>query len=91
MADAGLENIFIAYPLVAEAKIRRALALSLRIETLIVGVDSVEGARRLSAAAGEGAGGSPRKGAIGDTGLVRVTGRRAGPVTTTKEESCGRQ
>ena len=24
MADAGLENIFIAYPLVAEAKIRRA-------------------------------------------------------------------
>ena len=53
MADAGLENIFIAYPLVAEAKIRRARALSLRIERLLVGVDSVEGARRLSAAAGE--------------------------------------
>src|SRR5918997_58560 len=53
MADAGLDDIFIAYPLVAEAKIRRALALSLRIERLIVGVDSVEGARRLSAAAGE--------------------------------------
>src|SRR3712207_2990684 len=53
MADAGLEDIFIAYPLVAEAKIRRALALSLRVNRLIVGVDSVEGARRLSAAAGE--------------------------------------
>jgi D-serine deaminase-like pyridoxal phosphate-dependent protein len=53
MADAGLEDIFIAYPLVAEAKIRRALALSLRIERLILGVDSLEGARRLSAAAGD--------------------------------------
>src|SRR5918997_1197690 len=53
MADAGLEDIFIAYPLVAEPKIRRALALSRRIERLIIGVDSVEGARRLSAAAGE--------------------------------------
>ena len=53
MADAGLDDIFIAYPLVAEAKIRRAVALSLRVNRLIVGVDSVEGARRLSAAAGD--------------------------------------
>ncbi len=51
MADAGLEDIFIAYPLVAEAKIRRAVALSRRLRRLIVGVDSVEGARRLSAVA----------------------------------------
>jgi D-serine deaminase-like pyridoxal phosphate-dependent protein len=53
MAEAGLEDIFIAYPLVTEARIRRALALSLRVERLIVGVDSVEGARRLSATAGD--------------------------------------
>ena len=53
MAEGGLDDIFIAYPLVAEAKIRRALALSRRTRRLIVGVDSVEGARRLSAAAGD--------------------------------------
>src|SRR3712207_3686084 len=53
MADAGLDDIFIAYPLVSEAKIRRAVALSRRLERLIVAVDSLEGARRLSAAAGD--------------------------------------
>jgi D-serine deaminase-like pyridoxal phosphate-dependent protein len=53
MAEGGLDDVFIAYPLVAEAKIRRAVALSQRIRRLIVGVDSVEGARRLSAAAGD--------------------------------------
>src|ERR687894_3247518 len=53
MADAGLEDIFIAYPLVAEAKIRRAMRLGERVR-LVVGVDSLEGARRLSAAAGGG-------------------------------------
>lgn len=47
MADGGLADIFVAYPLVTEEKIRRALALSKRIR-LIVGVDSLEGARRLS-------------------------------------------
>ncbi len=47
MADGGVEDIFIAYPLVTEEKIQRALALSNRIR-LIVGVDSLEGARRLS-------------------------------------------
>jgi D-serine deaminase-like pyridoxal phosphate-dependent protein len=51
MAEAGLEDIFIAYPLVTESKIRRALDLEL--ERLIVGVDSLEGARRLSALAGD--------------------------------------
>ncbi len=51
MADAGLEDIFIAYPLVTESKIRRAVELSRRLKRLIVGVDSLEGARRLSATA----------------------------------------
>jgi D-serine deaminase-like pyridoxal phosphate-dependent protein len=49
MADGGLADIFVAYPLVTQEKIRRALALSKRIR-LIVGVDSLEGARRVSAA-----------------------------------------
>jgi D-serine deaminase-like pyridoxal phosphate-dependent protein len=51
MADAGLEDIFIAYPLVTASKIRRAVELRRKLKNLIVGVDSLEGARRLSAAA----------------------------------------
>lgn len=47
LADGGISNIFIAYPLIAETKIERAIKLSQRIE-LIVGVDSLEGVRRLS-------------------------------------------
>jgi D-serine deaminase-like pyridoxal phosphate-dependent protein len=47
MAEAGLQDIFIAYPLVTGSKIERALRLSERIN-LTVGVDSLEGARRLS-------------------------------------------
>lgn len=50
MADGGLDDIFIAYPLVTEAKIRRAIQLSGRVR-LILGVDSLEGARALSRAA----------------------------------------
>ena len=51
MADAGLEDIFVAYPLVTDAKIRRAIRLTRRLKNLTIGVDSLEGARRLSAAA----------------------------------------
>src|SRR5215212_10137279 len=47
MAGAGIEDIFIAYPLVTDAKIRRALRLGKRVR-LAVGVDSLAGARRLS-------------------------------------------
>ena len=50
MVDGGIEDIFIAYPLVTEAKIRQAIRLAERVR-LIVGVDSLEGARRLSAVA----------------------------------------
>ena len=52
MADGGIEDIFIAYPLVTETKIRRAIRLAKKVR-LIVGVDSLEGARRLSAVAEE--------------------------------------
>jgi D-serine deaminase-like pyridoxal phosphate-dependent protein len=50
MADGGMEDIFIAYPLVTEAKIRQAIRLGERVR-LVVGVDSLEGVRRLSAVA----------------------------------------
>ncbi len=50
MADAGIKDIFIAYPLVTDPKIRRAVRLGSRVR-LIVGVDSLEGARRLSTVA----------------------------------------
>ena len=50
MAEAGIEDIFIAYPLVTDAKIRRAIRLGKRVR-LAVGVDSLEGARRLSSVA----------------------------------------
>jgi D-serine deaminase-like pyridoxal phosphate-dependent protein len=50
MADGGIRDIFIAYPLVTESKIRRALRLN-RMVNLILAVDSAEGARRLSEAA----------------------------------------
>jgi D-serine deaminase-like pyridoxal phosphate-dependent protein len=52
MADGGMEDIFIAYPLVTEAKIRQAIRLGERVR-FVVGVDSLEGARRLSAAVGD--------------------------------------
>ncbi|MCZ8517328.1 alanine racemase [Paenibacillus filicis] len=47
MAEGGLDNIFIAYPLVVESKIERAIALSKKIN-LIVAVDSMAGAKKLS-------------------------------------------
>ena len=50
MAASGIEDIFIAYPLVTDAKIRRAVRLGKRVR-LVVGVDCLEGARRLSAVA----------------------------------------
>ncbi len=50
MADGGVEDIFIAYPVVTGPKVRRAIALGKRVR-LVVGVDSVEGARTLSVAA----------------------------------------
>ncbi|MFD0677585.1 MULTISPECIES: alanine racemase [unclassified Paenibacillus] len=51
MAAHGIDNIFVAYPLVTASKIERAVQLSRKIE-LIVGVDSDEGAHRLSQEAG---------------------------------------
>lgn len=47
MVQAGITNIFVAYPIVTERKVRRVLELNQQ-STLVVGVDSLEGARLLS-------------------------------------------
>jgi D-serine deaminase-like pyridoxal phosphate-dependent protein len=52
MAAGGVRDIFIAYPLVTEAKIRRAMDLVDRCR-VIFAVDSIKGARMLSKAAVE--------------------------------------
>lgn len=47
MADHGVKDIFIAYPLVSEQKIQKAIELSKRVR-LILGVDSIKGAKKIS-------------------------------------------
>lgn len=53
MADGGLEDIFIAYPLVGSFRIRRAIALAARVKRLILAVDSEDCASALNAAAAQ--------------------------------------
>jgi D-serine deaminase-like pyridoxal phosphate-dependent protein len=47
MANGGITNIFIAYPLITNSKVERAIQLSQKIH-LIIGVDSWAGALKLS-------------------------------------------
>jgi D-serine deaminase-like pyridoxal phosphate-dependent protein len=49
-AEAGFDDLFIAYPVVGADKARRLLALADRLRRLAVGVDSVEGASTLAGA-----------------------------------------
>ncbi len=49
MAAHGIEDIFIAYPIIGEDKIQHLIALNQKIR-LIVGVDSLSGAKALSKA-----------------------------------------
>lgn len=51
MAEGGLDDIFIAYPLVGEGKLQRALALARKVKRLILAVDSMECAAPLNQAA----------------------------------------
>ena len=51
MADAGLDDIFIAYPVVGDFRVRRALALQSKLRRLILAVDSLAGAEALNKAA----------------------------------------
>ena len=47
MAAGGLDDIFIAYPMVGDFRVRRAIALTRRIKRLILAVDSLECAQAL--------------------------------------------
>jgi D-serine deaminase-like pyridoxal phosphate-dependent protein len=69
-ADAGIEDICIAYPVVGEVKWRRLAALATRIRSLTVNCDSEEAARGLSKAASE-AGATIRVHVDIDSGLHR--------------------
>jgi D-serine deaminase-like pyridoxal phosphate-dependent protein len=51
MADKGLDDIFIAYPIIGAFRVQRAVALAKRIKRLILAVDSLPGAEALNAAA----------------------------------------
>ena len=53
MADGGIQDIFMAYPIIGEEKIARALAIHRQIRRFIVAADSLEGAAALSRAAVE--------------------------------------
>ncbi|NLO85794.1 MAG: alanine racemase [Clostridiales bacterium] len=53
MADGGLDDIFIAYPIIGDFRIMRAIALQKKIKRLILAIDSAEGACRLSALAAQ--------------------------------------
>ena len=53
MAEAGAQDIFIAYPMVGPARIARVVQLARRVRRLILGIDSRETALLLSQAAVE--------------------------------------
>lgn len=53
MAEAGMDDIFIAYPMVGWFRIARALNLARKVRRLILAVDSLEGALALETAAEE--------------------------------------
>ena len=53
MAQGGAQDIFIAYPMVGDFRVKRALALQRQVRRLILAVDSQEGASALDKAAGE--------------------------------------
>lgn len=53
MAEAGIDDIFIAYPMVGSFRIKRALELAKSINRLILAVDSIESAKSLNDAAQE--------------------------------------
>ncbi len=51
MADGGIDDIFIAYPIIGDFRIKRAITLAARTKRLILAIDSIEGATALNEAA----------------------------------------
>ena len=84
MADGGLRDIFIAYPMVGAFRARRAIALSRRVDRLILAVDSSEGAKALDEAARE-AGVTLEVRLEVDTGAKRTGAARAKAAALARE------
>ncbi len=53
MAEGGMQDIFIAYPMIGAFRILRAITLAKKIKRLILAVDSLEGAEALNQAASQ--------------------------------------
>ena len=51
MAEGGMEDIFIAYPMIGDFRIQKAIALAKKVKRLILAIDSPEGAKALEEAA----------------------------------------
>ncbi len=86
MAEAGIKDIFMAYPVIGESKIARLLKLNEKVR-IIVGIDSIAGARALSDAA-TGVGKAIEVRLEIDTGLKR-TGIPYDQVQKTAKEISG--
>lgn len=71
MAQGGIKDIFIAYPLIGDFRIKRAMALYPQLDRLILAVDSIRGAKLLSEAA-QNAGIIPEVRIEVDTGCKRT-------------------
>jgi D-serine deaminase-like pyridoxal phosphate-dependent protein len=84
MASSGIRDIFVAYPLVAKSKLERAARLSLSGIRLIIGVDSLEGAKRISEVA-------VREGAELEVRLELETGLRRTGVAIDKAVQLAKQ
>jgi len=86
MAEGGIDDIFIAYPLVGDFRIKRAIELAKKVRKLILAVDSLEGAAALDRAAKE-AGITFEIRMEVDTGLKRTGVQRDKVVQLAKEIS----
>jgi D-serine deaminase-like pyridoxal phosphate-dependent protein len=84
MADGGIDDIFIAYPLIGSFRVKRAIELAGRVRRLILAVDSLEGAAALDEAA-RGAGITFEVRLEVDTGAKRTGVLRQHAVDLAKE------
>lgn len=90
MAQAGIDDILIAYPLVDPGRIRRLLGLRRWVKRIACTVDSLVGAERLSAAVADVRGQAPLDVLIEvDTGLHRVGLAPGRPVVEFARELAG--
>lgn len=84
MADAGIDDIFIAYPLVGENKLKRAYSLYKKTKRLILAVDSVECAEALSKSA-------LKENAVFEVRLEVDTGAKRTGIMADKLMSCAKE